>query len=610
MIGFDFGTTNSLISIIQDNQSIPILDEANRPIPSVVAYSVTETIVGKAAKELIHSNNNQFDIISSPKTLLGMDDISASGVSYSPVDVVCEVIKHVKNHAQQRIEKEFQGEYLRDALKKAVVTIPVNMDGYRRSLLRDAFNSAGIQIFQFVHEPLAALYAYIRDRFEKNKSFINEIENKMVLVFDWGGGTLDLTLCRIKDNTLYQIGNDGVQEDVGGDCIDAVIKNHIERLARDMPNRKELISLSKNHDADKKLMSACENLKIQLSAQESAYISVNNFFDHEDVDVADIYIKITRSQLNEIIEKNIDKGIQRISNLLDSKGYSANSIHLCVATGGMINMPIIQHKLRDKFGAKKVEVTDKNTTLIAQGAAWIAHDQARLKLSKSLELLLARGNYMQLLQKGFELPIDNQSSHLPTYSLYCVDPSDGVVYLNFVTPSNIYNRQPMPNDPRKDLGLVTLPIDKNARLFEERISLEVRVDQNLIFSAIATAGNSKQSTSYDIFDLDFSLDLPLHFFSSQNTEDTDCRKDDLDNNSSLKTNLIIRSNVANSYAHDGLDLKDKKLVPGEVLYKYEPEYFDTRNDPPALQIREKLYYEKCSVCGLNSNHAQCTCSNT
>ena len=162
----------------------------------------------------IHGN-----IIRSPKAHLGQESLHVEGLELHPIDVVADVAKHIIQQTQEN--SRFKG---LEKISSAVVTIPVNMDGERRRALRDAFKQADIQILQFVHEPLAALYGFYRNQ-ELSKS-LRRYHKKLVLVFDWGGGTLDLTLCLPTSTMVVQIINDGTDE-VGGFSVDSFFEIHV-----------------------------------------------------------------------------------------------------------------------------------------------------------------------------------------------------------------------------------------------------------------------------------------------------------------------------------------------------------------------------------------------
>jgi molecular chaperone DnaK (HSP70) len=134
VVGFDFGTTNSLISIVRGGRTISFLDDEQRPVPSIVCYEGTKKIVGRAARERMAQAGLgvQGNLVRSPKMYLGRDGVFVEGVERSPVEMVADVVRHVVELAK----KSGRGRDLKD-MTGAVVTIPVDMEGHRRRALRD-----------------------------------------------------------------------------------------------------------------------------------------------------------------------------------------------------------------------------------------------------------------------------------------------------------------------------------------------------------------------------------------------------------------------------------------------------------------------------------------
>ncbi|MGY2492134.1 Hsp70 family protein [Cupriavidus sp. CP313] len=589
VVGFDFGTTNSLISVVHGGRVVSFSDDKGLPIPSVVCYEGTKTIVGREARERlgqaglgVHGN-----VVRSPKTLLGRESVFVGGVERSPVDIVRDVVRFVREQALEN--NKIRGLKGLKA-EKSVVTIPVNMEGHRRALLRDAFRMAGINVVQFVHEPLAALYGHLRssDDFEAT---VRRYDRQLLLVFDWGGGTLDLTLCRLVDGLLVQVGNDGT-DDVGGDLFDEELRNEVEkrvRASRSLPDE-----VSVQTEARSRLMHACERAKIDLSERSRASIFVPNFF--VGLDDPDLDFSLSREELGEIVAHLIEKGIQRIERLLEREGYSSASIAMCLATGGMVNMPVVKSRLHELFGPQRVHVAERSGSLISEGAAWVAHDEARLHLAKKLELVLARNSYMQLLNAGLEMPQEGEVRG-EKFDLYCVDPTDGFGKFQLVAPHRP-GPKVLPDDLRRPLANLVVEVDSKAAPFRERLQLDVAIDENLVLKAHARSLNKRGLAETEVHDLEFALALPTDkrgWLGSERLEDTSP-----DGQKHPRGGLAMRSNIA---AH-----MDNKLVPGEVLYKFAPLYFDRRHAPPQIQVDEMMYYEPCSGCGRPSNDPLCRCA--
>ena len=157
VLGFDFGTTNSLASVVVGGELITFLDN-EQPIPSVVSFEGGKVEVGRKAHDKLTSAGLgvQGSTVRSPKSLLGKDELIIDGVRRDPV----QMVEHVLHHVREFVLQTKTGRGLK--MERVVATIPVNMEGRRRGLLRQAFRQAGMSVVQFVHEPLAALYGYLR----------------------------------------------------------------------------------------------------------------------------------------------------------------------------------------------------------------------------------------------------------------------------------------------------------------------------------------------------------------------------------------------------------------------------------------------------------------
>ena len=585
VIGFDFGTTNSLISVVRGDQPINFLDEENRPIPSVVCYEGSQKIVGKAAKKRltqaglgVHDN-----IVRSPKMYLGQESVFIKGVERSPIDIVADVVRHVFYEA-----KNDSGRRIGD-VSAAVVTIPVDMEGRRRQALRDAFRRAGLSIVQFVHEPLAALYGLFRKT--DLPATLRRYDRKLILVFDWGGGTLDLTLCRVIENGAVQLMNDGTDE-VGGDVFDETIMNRLVqrvRAARDLDETTE-----PQPGAEARLLDGCERAKIDLSSRSKVSIYIPSFF--RSIEDEDFDAELSQEDFEAVVKPLLDKGFKRIEHILQNAGYSPEQVALCVATGGMSNMPVVQRRLHELFGLERVNTPDGTATLIAEGAAWIASDQAGLRLAKNVELLLARNSYLPLVKARTVMPKEGEVQSQP-FHLYCTDPRDGVAKFQICTPKRA-DEYVLPNEPRTPLENLTVKVDEKARAFQERLELDIRITDDLILEAYARSLNAKEEAQGEIHNLEFGLEFPTSPQTDGPTEDSKesrtVREEELSPGS-----LTIRANIAKD--------RDLRLVPGEFLHKYDLSYFHPSRRSPQEQVDEYLYYQPCAICGRASNDPLCKC---
>ena len=584
VFGFDFGTTNSLISVVRGNRAIYFLDDEERPIPSVVCYEGAQKILGRKAKDRLAKSGLgvQGNIVQSPKMYLGRDSVFVEGVERTPVDMVSDVVLHVRQQAQN-------SERNTEKISAVVVTIPVGMKGYQRRALRDAFKIAGLSILQFVHEPLAALYGLFRSRWLPEMR--HRYNGKLILVFDWGGGTLDLTLCRPMDDMIVQLKNDGTDE-VGGDVFDETIMNRLLQKIRKSRSLDD--SVETFPGAASRLLHHCERAKIDLSTRSNVAIYVDSFFSGVEVEEFDHVLY--QRELEELVKPLLDKGFERIRRILNDAGYSMDEVALCVATGGMSNMPAIKLRLNEWFGPERVVIPDSTATLISEGAAWIAADAVRLLLAKNIELELARNSFLPVIKAGTLVPREHEEQ-TRTIHLYCTDPRDGIAKFQLCAPKRS-GASVLRSEPRDLLDVVTVKVDSRASAFNERLELDTNLNDDLILKVHARSLNQKDEDICEIHDLEFGLKLPSDTESMDST-DTSFNQAHIKIAKPPSGAISVRSNVS--------DCVNLSLVPGEFLYQYNPGYFDARRNPPKLQTYEKLYYEPCSVCGRASNDPGCEC---
>lgn len=588
-VGFDFGTTNSLVSVVVGDRVIDVMDvETGRPHPSVVRYEGEETIVGREAKDAlgaagigVHGNT-----VKSPKFLLGEEVVAVGGVDRSPVDIVSDVVRHVRMESLRSPQRNVLGE-----LDNAVVTIPITMNGLRRAALREAFAGAGMNVVQFVHEPLAALYGFIRGA-KDPEEMARRLARRNVLVVDWGGGTLDLTLCRVDDSQVRQLRNGGSNQ-VGGDEFDKVIRNEVVNRYRLREGIDENDVASP--EADLRLLQDAERNKIELSADR---VDVTFYRPSYFQSGGTLQYQLTRQELEEITRPLVTAGIAEIESLLDSLSMAPGQVSLVVVVGGMAAMPAIRSRLHELFGPDRVEVPTNSATLISQGAAWIAHDRERLRLAKPIELELARGSRMPLLEAGTEMPLGGEVKSERVH-LFCADPTDGIAKFPITTPTAL-SAHPQASERRTSLGIVAIKVDETAPPLHERLELEVVLDDDLVLTLTASSSQKQDEATSEYYDLEFGLGLPDGVAPSGDGDP----KGETETGVEPAYGLAVRANVAAS--------NDLAAVPGDVLYKHRSSAFaryliDRPGGATQAQVLEHLYYKPCSVCGLLWGDPKCRC---
>jgi len=598
IFGIDFGTTNSLATVTVGGRALSLVDQTTRrPHPSVIWYRGTDVVVGREARDNmdITETGAPPGFVRSPKMALRREGpIYVDGRPVDPIDAVAQVLQHLKTDASIA-----RGAAPGHNLSRAVFTIPVDFGGPERRALREAARKAGIGVVQFVHEPVAALYAYLRAQPDLGRE-LARLEGRSILVFDWGGGTLDLTLCRILGGAIMQIRNLGDNE-VGGDRFDEQLRNHL-RAKHASSHRLDDITALEQPGMSAKLLHQCEMLKIQLSDPKIDIedVIVRNYLRVEGSG-KNLLGSVTRAEFEELSFGIVARGLARIDEILEQAQLTHHDIELCLATGGMVNMPAIRNGLTERF-VGRVPRLDNGDRIIAEGAAWIASDGLRLKLSKPIEILVAdtsgQGTYHSLVDAGWILPIENETQNVTNARLYCVDPREGFAVVEVAKPVKLGRTSP--NDPRRSLCAMKVAVDPNAEPLMERIECHLQIDHDYVARVTLRSTGRGAEAWAEFHDLDFGLSLAEQ---ASNDEGEDELSSDRNSGrgglikASNRTNLYQRTNVAMGEQGEHSSGELWRFVPGDLIDHWRPSYFDTRNNAATpRQLQEKYFYMPCSRC--------------
>jgi molecular chaperone DnaK (HSP70) len=365
IIGIDLGTTNSCCSVYKDNKIHIITDDkGNKYIPSYVGYTNINKYVGFDAKNqsVINSDNVYYEV----KRLIGLkfsdenvqkekeflsykyiDDkndnirlLSTLGYNqnnlktFSPEEISAQVLMKMKNMASN---------YLKKDINKAVITIPARFTDAQRQATYDAATIAGLQVERMIHEPTAAAIAYgLASRKLKQEEIIN------VIVYDFGGGTLDVSIVEISvddngHNIFTVLGSAGNTHMGGADFDNKLVGFALNKFKHQYGiDLKGVSSLSMQ-----KLKQSCENAKKILSTKSKTYIGVKDFYDEKD-----LLFSISRSDLEIICGDLLLICLKPIDDIIDCCDLSIDEIDEIILVGGMTRMPSIQNRIEMKFKKK------------------------------------------------------------------------------------------------------------------------------------------------------------------------------------------------------------------------------------------------------------------
>ncbi|MBI5230419.1 MAG: molecular chaperone DnaK [Candidatus Magasanikbacteria bacterium] len=367
VLGIDLGTTNSCMSVIEGG--VPrVLEnkEGARTTPSVVAISKSgERLVGQLAKR--QAVTNPENTLYSIKRLIGrrFDDeevqrdlklmpykivkagegvkVAMNGKEYSPQEISAMILQKLKADAEERLGEK---------ITEAVITVPAYFDDAERQATKDAGEIAGLKVLRIINEPTAAALAY---GFDKKK-------NQKIAVYDLGGGTFDISILEVSEDTVQVLSTNG-DTHLGGDDFDQVlIKWILDEFKKDQG-----IDLSKDNLALQRIKEAAEKAKIELStAQES---EINQPFITSGVDgPKHLVMKLTRAKMEELVGALVQETLGPVRKALEDAKMTTQNIDEIVMVGGMTRMPMVVKIVEDFFG-KKPNLTVNPDEVVAVGAA-------------------------------------------------------------------------------------------------------------------------------------------------------------------------------------------------------------------------------------------------
>ena len=372
IIGIDLGTTNSCVGVYKNNR-VDIIENTlgKRITPSYVCYKTNSKIlVGEQAKDQII--NNIKNTIYDTKRLIGRnfsDEIVQKDIKLWSFTVkgnekdkpIIEVTvnkekkilypEQVSSIILSTLKKDAE-DFLGREVKEAVITVPAYFNNNQRQSTIDAGKIAGFNEIRTINEPTAAAIAYGLEN-------ICEHEKK-IMVFDFGGGTLDITILKIKNKQFEVITSSG-DSHLGGEDIDNELVNFCVKQFK----VKEGIEISsKNQKALKRLKKECIEAKHILSIAKEASIYIKSLSEETDLD-----LKINRIEFNNICEEIFEKCIKHVENSINESKLEKSDIEKIVLVGGSSKIPKIQEILGNIFGKEKLCKTINPDEAIAQGAA-------------------------------------------------------------------------------------------------------------------------------------------------------------------------------------------------------------------------------------------------
>ncbi|MBN2457577.1 Hsp70 family protein, partial [Candidatus Woesearchaeota archaeon] len=349
IIGIDLGTSNSAASVLEAGRPkiIPSAEGASqygKAFPSVVAFTKEgQLLVGEPARRQAISNPER--TITKAKRKMGTNHkYKINGKEYTPQQISAFILQKIKRDAE---------DFLGEKVHKAVITVPAYFDDNQRQATKDAGEIAGLEVVRIINEPTAASLAYGLDKANK--------EHK-ILVFDLGGGTLDVTIMEFGEG-VFEVKSTSGDTQLGGTDMDQALMDYFIKEFKE----KEGVDLSSDPVAVERLKEAAEKAKIELSTVLDTEINLP-FITATDKGPLHFNMKLKRAMLEKIVEDIVEKCDKPMRQAIKDAGLTKSDIDKIILVGGPTRMPIVKKFVED-FIDKKAERGVDPMECVAQGAA-------------------------------------------------------------------------------------------------------------------------------------------------------------------------------------------------------------------------------------------------
>ncbi len=422
VIGIDLGTTNSCVAVIENGRPVVIPDsEGRRTTPSIFAYSSTqEPLVGYAARE--QAETNRLNTIFAVKRLIGRkyeaEEIqraaeklpykivpAPNGDAWVLVDNQPLSPEEISSRILTRMKEVAEG-YLGEKVYHAVITVPAHFNDAERQATKDAGKIAGLEVMRIINEPTAAALAYGLDLFDKSGAEANAARDRVIAVFDLGGGTFDITILALKSGNFEVLATGG-DTYLGGEDFDLAIVRYLVAEFK----KQSGVDLSSDRAVLQRLKEAAVIAKHDLSVRHTTHVSLPFVCRGTGGQPQHLEIELDRGALEKIVAPILEKLKVPCVVALNDAGLKPDGVDDVILVGGMTRMPAIKRVCFRVFGKEPIDTVDPDEAVALGAAIQAGLLQGMVKgvslfdvISLSLGLETQGGMMATLLPRNTKIP--------------------------------------------------------------------------------------------------------------------------------------------------------------------------------------------------------------
>ena len=545
VIGIDLGTTNSCVSVVENDTPVIIPSATGATAtPSIVAFTKNgERLVGEAAARQAVTNPER--TITSVKRHMGSDWVAKiDGKEYKPQTVSAMILMQLKKDAEK---------FLGEEVTEAVITVPAYFNDIQRQATKDAGRIAGLNVKRIINEPTSAALSY----------GLNHGEPQKVMVYDLGGGTFDVSIIEIGEGIIEVLATSG-NNHLGGDDFDERLVQGIVRKFKD----KTRVDLTKDFAAMQRIREAAERAKKELSKSDTTHI-MQPFITQVKGEALHLDIVITRQEFESMISDLIQKTEDPVRNALNDAHISPAQLGRVLLVGGSTRVPAVQRKVREMTG-KEPSRNINPDECVAKGAAILGstlQGRGLVAAGTGQDLLLLDVTPLSLSIEtvgGVATRIVQRNTTLP--ARYSQIFSTAAPYQRNVDIHVLQGERPMARD-NKTIGKFRLKGIKPAPAGVPQIEVTFDIDANGILKVSARDLDTGREQSITITADDRMSDMEIQqaMQDAQNYASQDQVRKDAIELLGEANKLLIRTERCVKNAGKQLDKPVKKQVKADTV---------------------------------------------